>query len=71
MEREAVESSNIRSVGYDEGTQALEVEFSSGTVYRYTGVPMSVHMDLVTSESVGKYFNANVKSAYPFTRVEE
>ena len=70
MQRQSVESSNLRSVGYDEFLLVLEIEFKSGAVYRYYGVPSEVHDELINSESVGKYFNANVKSKYNFLKVE-
>lgn len=70
MKRQSVESSNLKSVGYDEFLLVLEIEFKSGAVYRYYGVPSEVHDELINSESVGKYFNANVKSKYNFLKVE-
>lgn len=70
MKRQSVESSNLRSVGYDEFLLVLETEFNSGAVYRYYGVPAEVHDELINAESVGKYFNANVKSKYNFLKVE-
>ena len=70
MQRQSVESSNLKSVGYDEFLLVLEIEFKSGAVYRYYGVPSEVHDELINSESVGKYFNANVKSKYNFLKVE-
>ena len=70
MKRQSVESSNLRSVGYDEYLLVLEIEYNSGTVYRYYGVPSEVHDEIINAESVGKYFNANVKSKYNFLKVE-
>lgn len=70
MKRISVESSNIRYVGYDEFLLVLETEFKNGAVYRYYGVPSEVHDELINAESVGKYFNANVKSKYNFLKVE-
>ena len=70
MKRQSVESSNLRSVGYDEFLLVLEIEFNAGTVYRYYGVPSEVHDELINAESVGKYFNANVKSKYNFLKAE-
>lgn len=71
MQRQSVESSNLRSVGYDEFLLVLETEFKSVVaVYRYYGVPSEVHDELINAESVGKYFNANVKSKYNFLKVE-
>ena len=37
--REAVDSSSFASIGYEEETRTLEVEFVDGEVYRYLEVP--------------------------------
>jgi hypothetical protein len=39
MNREAVTSSNIASIGYDEDSQTLEIEFLNGGLYQYFDVP--------------------------------
>ncbi len=65
MRREPVRSSVISSVGYDEDTALLEVEFTSGDVYRYFAVPPSVHRALMEADSPGAYFNRNVSDHYP------
>ena len=40
MERKKVNSSQIRSVGYEASSQTLEVEMSDGTIWQYTRVPI-------------------------------
>ena len=42
MERTRVSSSNIRAIGYDPQSQALELEFLNGGIYQYLGVPQTV-----------------------------
>lgn len=69
MHRERVESSSIASVGYDEELSVLEVEFHHGGVYRYGMVPSSVYRDLVTADSLGRFFNASVRNRYPEQKV--
>lgn len=69
MRRHGVESSAIRSVGYDDGLAVLEVEFTSGDVYRYHAVPASVHRALMDAESRGRYFVADIRDVYPTVRV--
>lgn len=70
MEREYVQSSNLASVGYDSGSQTLEVEFNNGGIYQYAGVPQNVYDGLMNASSHGSYFDANVKKAgYTYTRV--
>jgi len=69
MERTPVTSSNIRAIGYDMETQILEVEFNNGSVYQYHGVPVNEHEAIMNAESKGKYFNANIKNNYTFTKL--
>jgi len=64
MHREAIESSSLRSLGYDPATQTLEVEFRSGGVYRYEGVPFQVYSDLRDSESPGRTFTRQIRNSY-------
>ncbi len=68
MERTPVTSSNISSIGYDADSQVLEIEFNSGAVYEYSGVPAGEHAGLMNADSKGTYFNANIKNRYPFSK---
>jgi hypothetical protein len=70
MKRVPVDSSAITSIGYDTEEQTLEVEFSSGTVYRYLRVPAGVAAALYDADSRGKYFGEFVRGAgYEYYRV--
>lgn len=62
MERRHVSSSNLRSVGYSNGV--LEIEFISGGVYRYSGVPESVYQGLMNAGSKGSYYNKYIKDRF-------
>lgn len=64
MERQRVSSSNVRSVGYDAGSSTLEVEFNSGGVYQYFGVPETVYSALMRASSMGSYLNDHIKDRY-------
>lgn len=63
LPRQPVKSSDLVSVGYDAKTQTLEVEFKSGTVYQYYGVPAEVYEGLMRSTSHGHYLYQYVKKA--------
>lgn len=58
----SVVSSNINSVGYDPERKVLAVEFKGGAVYHYEDVEQSDYNGLITSPSVGRYINQNIKS---------
>jgi len=69
MHRLSVESSAIESVGYDPRTRTLEVEFASGSVYRYLGVPPREYETLRAAGSLGAYVNGRIKPRYRCMRV--
>lgn len=69
ISRVSVESSSLGSVGYDEQSMALEIEFRDKSVYRYSGVPSEVHRGLIAAESKGHYFVLHIKGKYPFVRI--
>lgn len=69
MQREAVSSSDIKSVGYDTNAQTLEIEFHSGGVYQYFSVPDDVYNSLMAADSHGKYFHAHIKSRFRYAKV--
>ena len=64
LERQSVKSVILRSVGYDESTKILEIEFHSGLVYQYSGVPLKIYTDLMRSGEIGKYFSDKVRTQF-------
>ena len=64
MERTAVESSSVLSVGYDERSHELEVEFRNGRVYRYLQVPVAAYRLLLQARSIGTYVNTVIKPRF-------
>ena len=69
MQRHSVASSNIASIGYDANTETLEVEFLNGSVYQYYNVPQNMYDQLMAEGSKGRFLNAYIKNAYPYSRV--
>jgi hypothetical protein len=65
MRRSLVSSSAISSVGYDPKERVLEVEFSSGSVYAYHGVPPKVYKSLMSAESKGRFLSGNIRGQFP------
>ncbi len=64
MERVPVDSTNLKSVGYDLDTKTLEVEFDKRRVYQYFGVPSLLHQQLMqATESHGRFFITHIKNA--------
>jgi hypothetical protein len=71
MIRQLVNSSAVSSVGYDQRSRILEVEFVSGEVYRYLGVERIVYGALLRSDSLGRFVNERIKPRYPSVHVGE
>ncbi len=69
MERRKVSSSQIRSVGYDSGSQVLEVEMSDGTVWQYSRVPSEVHRRLMAAPTIASYYRDNIEEEYTRKRL--
>jgi len=69
MKRQSVKSSNLSSVGYDASKQILEIEFKHGGIYQYFDVPQNVYKELMNAVSHGKYFAANIKQDYNYTKL--
>ena len=69
MERSQVISSNVASIGYDENTQTLEVEFLNRSIYQYFNVPASIYDEFMKASSKGKFLHYQIKNSYPFSRV--
>lgn len=65
MRRRPIDSGAITSAGYEPETAVLELEFTSGEVYRYYAVPPSVHRSLLSADSAGRYFREHIREVYP------
>ena len=64
-----VESSQVKSIGYDPSTNTLAVQFSRGTgaVYHYPGVTPEQHQAFLKAESIGTHFGKHFKNS-PFKK---
>lgn len=68
MNRVAVQSSNVRSVGYDAAAQCLEVEFHPDrrgrcAVWQYTNVTPEMHEGMMApGVSIGRFLHESVKA---------
>jgi hypothetical protein len=69
VERIPVVSSSLATVGYDASSSTLDVEFTSGAVYRYYGVSSAEHDGLMSAGSHGRYFVANIRNNHPYLRL--
>jgi len=61
-----VESTTLASVAYDGVRGTLQLEFRSGTIYLYLGVPLSVCEGLLSAPSKGRYFNEVIRGHFRY-----
>ena len=69
MERKNVNSSTIRSVGYDAREQVLEIEFTSGSIYQYSRVSPEIHRKLRAAPTIGSFFKDNIEEEFTAKRI--
>ena len=69
MKRIEVESSNIKSIWYDNINFTLEIEFNDNSVYQYLNVPKYEYDWIISADSHWKYLNSNIKWIYDFIQI--
>jgi hypothetical protein len=57
-------SSAILGADCDFWSQVLTIQFSSGGVYDFHGVPESVFQGLISASSPGSYYNQHIRGRY-------
>ena len=62
MYRKPVNSSNIASIGFDNGT--LEIAFKKGGLYQYFNVPEHVNRALMSAPSKGRFFHHQIEGRF-------
>jgi KTSC domain len=69
MDRKKINSSNIRSAGYDPRNRVLEIEFSNGGITQYSGVSEELYRRLMNAPSAGSYFHDNIEESFAAKRI--
>ena len=70
MSRVMVISGAIRAVDYDEAQQHLDVELTTGRIYRYLDVPPDAYAAFIRSESKGRFYNDHIRDVYIYERLK-
>ena len=70
MIRQRVLSSNLKSVGYDDTENILEIEFKSGSIYQYFDVPREIYDELMRAQSKGKYFWRWIRDEFEYEKIK-
>ena len=66
----AVDSTSLRTIGYDDERQPLPVEFHNRSIYQYFEVPATVYRELMQAPSKGAYFNRSIRPSFDFVLVK-
>lgn len=62
-------SSRILKMSYIKSKKLLIITFNSGATYEYYDVPTEVTDGIIQADSLGKYFDKNIKGIYNYRRV--
>jgi lysyl-tRNA synthetase class 2 len=65
-----LDSTSLRTVGYDAERQLLQVEFHNRSIYQYFEVPATVYQELMQAPSKGAYFNRSIRPRFDFVLVK-
>jgi hypothetical protein len=69
MDRKRVNSSKLKSVGYDEKSRTLEIEMSNGQIFQYTGVYPEVFRRLMAAPNPTAFYDDKIAEEYSAKRV--
>ena len=69
MRKMTVESTAISSVGFNTDS-TLEVRFTSGGTYRFFSVPQTTVEQLLSSDTIGRFFADNISGRFRSRRVK-
>jgi KTSC domain len=58
-------SSAVRSVGYDAASRLLKITFVQGHTYDFCGVPLHIYGGLLAARSKGTYYNEKIRDRFP------
>lgn len=69
MPLQAIESSLIYAIGYEEANERLTIVFHNSKIYQFFRVPKTVYETLMITESKSSYIQQTVISSYPYAQV--
>src|SRR5260370_1777681 len=69
MNRTTVGSPGIAQVGYEEGSETLEIEFVSGKVFQFYNVPLKLFNHFIIPSQKQLHYESNILVRFPYTRI--
>ena len=67
--RVRLDSTTLAALAYDDSSQQLELDFSDGTRYVYSGVAATLYRDLLGPTSPGTFFNRYIRNHFPYAKL--
>jgi hypothetical protein len=64
-----VSAGKLRAIGYDAASRTLQVEYDTGSIVQFGGVPQETYRRLSSSGSMWSYFRDNIEEEYASKRV--
>jgi hypothetical protein len=68
-EMPVAQSSHLQSYDYDIESQTLTIQFQNGSIYTYSGVPLTEFNNMVQSGGAGTYFWSKIRNQYPTSKL--
>ena len=62
-------STTLTGAVYSDSSRQLELEFSDGSRYVYSGVTESLYRDLLSAVSKGTFFNRYIRGHFPYAKL--
>ena len=69
MPRLDLNSTSLTAITYQDPCAVLELEFRSGAVYHYFGIPAQTFEEWMRAESKGRYFNSRIRNCVAYAKV--
>ena len=70
MKTIVVNSTTLRTVGYDAQRQLLQIQFQNRSIYQYFDVPAGVYEALLQAPSKGAYFNRSIRPRFDYVQIK-
>ncbi|MBZ5620408.1 MAG: KTSC domain-containing protein [Acidobacteriia bacterium] len=69
MPRIDLNSTALEAATYQDELALLELEFRSGEIYQYDGVPAQTYQALLMAESKGAYFHSHIRNRFAYAKI--
>ncbi|HCF27552.1 MAG TPA: KTSC domain-containing protein [Cyanobacteria bacterium UBA11049] len=65
-----VDSSNVKAISYAADARVLQVDFLTGSRYRYFAVDRLVFDRFIIASSIGRFLNREIETVYEYCRID-